>query len=558
MQIGRRRRGHERQRRDQPGNAGADQDRGDGRTKPEPPLHQIAQHQRDADHQHARRRHQSRRHRNETGPVAGADSADIRDHPVGRPGWSGRTDRKNSEPSIQRRVSFVIVVRHSSSHFAKPGRPQLAGRTFAAAIAPIMALRPIAQIAAMGSPRRPTCSSPSPPISCASAKVAALSIHISGVCTTNSAVHAKGQRDLHRLDGVVAAIRIAGIVGFAHAGDEMLRPAPIGERRGKGEKDEVAARHERGRQAAIRHCDRDIAGQRSLRNLPERREVDHMIVAEARRPLRIERRAGARGWRAGPPVRPRAAGRNGSRWFRPARTGPAPSRGRRSESCPPENSTSASAVRRTCSEAFASNGPIAATRPSRQGARRAAPGPRSSCISASVRAKSKIAIFSASRSTLLVRGIAPTPCWISQRSETCARGLAMGLADAGEHGVALRAALGDRRIGHHRHVMGAAGRDHLGLVEKGMILELVADQAIARKPARFLDQRHRVVRHADIADEAVAFDSDQRIDGFLQRHALVRPMQQQKVDLAETQRGDRFLRPSAAAIPARDCRAQPW
>src|SRR5262245_56679646 len=38
-------------------------------------------------------------------------------------------------------------------------------------------------------------------------------------------------------------------------------------------------------------------------------------------------------------------------------------------------------------------------------------------ISASVRAKSKIAIFSASRSTLLVRGIAPMPCWISQRSD---------------------------------------------------------------------------------------------------------------------------------------------
>ena len=46
-------------------------------------------------------------------------------------------------------------------------------------------------------------------------------------------VHAERKGQLHRLDRVVAAIRIAGKVGLAHAGDDVLYTAPIGDRAGK-------------------------------------------------------------------------------------------------------------------------------------------------------------------------------------------------------------------------------------------------------------------------------------------------------------------------------------
>ena len=85
-------------------------------------------------------------------------------------------------------------------------------------------------------------------------------------------VHAEIERDLHRLDGVVAAIRIAGVVGLAHAGDEMLGAAPIGERAGEAEEDRLRPGHEGGRQAALRDLDRDVAGERGVGDRRERVE----------------------------------------------------------------------------------------------------------------------------------------------------------------------------------------------------------------------------------------------------------------------------------------------
>ena len=51
-----------------------------------------------------------------------------------------------------------------------------------------------------------------------------------------TALHAKTERHLHGLDGVVAAVGITGIIGLAHAGDKMPNPATIGERAGKRQK----------------------------------------------------------------------------------------------------------------------------------------------------------------------------------------------------------------------------------------------------------------------------------------------------------------------------------
>ena len=57
-------------------------------------------------------------------------------------------------------------------------------------------------------------------------------------------VEAERERARGRFDRRLAAIRIAGIIGLAHAADERRNTAAIGERRGEGEKEDVSARHE--------------------------------------------------------------------------------------------------------------------------------------------------------------------------------------------------------------------------------------------------------------------------------------------------------------------------
>ncbi len=70
--------------------------RGDAEFDAEAALHQIAQHQGRADHQHAGRRHQAWRHRQQARPHRSADSADIADHPVGRRNGQAEQDQKDS------------------------------------------------------------------------------------------------------------------------------------------------------------------------------------------------------------------------------------------------------------------------------------------------------------------------------------------------------------------------------------------------------------------------------------------------------------------------------
>ncbi len=79
-----------------------------------------------------------------------------------------------------------------------------------------------------------------------------------------AAVHAERERNLHRLDRVVAAVRIAGEICLAHAGDEMFNAAPVGESCGEAEKYEIAAGHERRRQARRGDFDRNLACERGL------------------------------------------------------------------------------------------------------------------------------------------------------------------------------------------------------------------------------------------------------------------------------------------------------
>src|SRR5262249_35416487 len=92
--------------------------------------------------------------------------------------------------------------------------------------------------------------------------------------------HPEVERQLHRFDGVVAAVGITGEVGLAHAGDEMLCSAPIAERAREGEENEIAAGHERRRQPALADLDGDVARERGVGDLGERAEVNEVILAE--------------------------------------------------------------------------------------------------------------------------------------------------------------------------------------------------------------------------------------------------------------------------------------
>ena len=109
---------HQRRRREQAESTGAGEDRERGQSDAEPALHQIAQHQRDADHHHAGRRHQPGRHRNEARPVRHAHGAGIADQPVGR--RDGQSEQQEKYAPFAQRV-VVSVVRHPSDfHLAKP------------------------------------------------------------------------------------------------------------------------------------------------------------------------------------------------------------------------------------------------------------------------------------------------------------------------------------------------------------------------------------------------------------------------------------------------------
>ena len=94
------------------------------RRKPnaEPALHEIAQHERDADHQHAGRRHEPGRDRDEARSVRHADRADIADHPVGDRNGEAEQDQENPalDPALSVVVSFRLVRSTCDPFVANP------------------------------------------------------------------------------------------------------------------------------------------------------------------------------------------------------------------------------------------------------------------------------------------------------------------------------------------------------------------------------------------------------------------------------------------------------
>ncbi len=137
--------------------------------------------------------------------------------------------------------------------------------------------------------RQRASSRSSPPISSAASESRRLvDPHQRGM-DGEALVEAEAERDLHGLDGVVAAVGITGIIGLAHAGDDVAGGAPIGERAGEGKEDQIAAGHEGGGQAAVGDLDGRFAGERRIGNGGKRVELDHVVVTDPRFPFGVER-----------------------------------------------------------------------------------------------------------------------------------------------------------------------------------------------------------------------------------------------------------------------------
>ncbi|CFP58709.1 Uncharacterised protein [Bordetella pertussis] len=95
----------------------------------------------------------------------------------------------------------------------------------------------------------------------------------------------QAQRYLLRLDGVVAAVRVPGKIGFAHAAHQHVELAAITERRGQRQEQQVAARHEGIGQAVGLHLDLAVAGHGGVAHLRQDAQVEQMIVAQALGPV---------------------------------------------------------------------------------------------------------------------------------------------------------------------------------------------------------------------------------------------------------------------------------
>src|SRR5262245_19084239 len=82
----------------------------------------------------------------------------------------------------------------------------------------------------------------------------------------------------------------------------------------------------------------------------------------------------------------------------------------------------------------------------------------------------------------------------------------MRLADARKQFVPAYAAPRHGAIGHGRHAVPAAGRNHLRLVDERMHLDLIADHWLIRKLHGLFDQRDGEVRYADVAGKLRTLD----------------------------------------------------
>src|ERR1700730_17432483 len=94
-------------------------------------------------------------------------------------------------------------------------------------------------------------------------------------------IHAEIHGELHGFHGIVAAIGVARKIRFAHAADNMLEAASVGERRRQAQEHKVAAGDECIGQAARIGGDLDIVGHCRCGDLRQGLDADHVVLAEA-------------------------------------------------------------------------------------------------------------------------------------------------------------------------------------------------------------------------------------------------------------------------------------
>ena len=75
-------------------------------------------------------------------------------------------------------------------------------------------------------------------------------------------VHRKAESLRRGFDRFIAAIGIAGIIGLAHAADEIADASPVRQRRRRAQKEDIARGHEARRQAILTHLDFHVLGER--------------------------------------------------------------------------------------------------------------------------------------------------------------------------------------------------------------------------------------------------------------------------------------------------------
>src|SRR4051812_394522 len=203
---------------------------------------------------------------------------------------------RQTSPSVSRRRSRSPVIRPFFSPLRPPAPPSLgaqrAGRAFAAAVAPsvsVDAVAPIARVRALDDEIDEGLAAQF----VRQRESGGLVAPHQGRVQDEARLETEIERHLHGLDGVVAAVRIARVVGLTDAEHDMAAAAPIGEGGGERQKNEVAARHEGRGQAGVRHGDFGLAGQRRIRNGAERLKGEDVVFAEASVPERT--RAGKRG-----------------------------------------------------------------------------------------------------------------------------------------------------------------------------------------------------------------------------------------------------------------------
>src|SRR5216683_1595394 len=93
-------------------------------------------------------------------------------------------------------------------------------------------------------------------------------------------VHAQAERDLQRLDGVVAAVRVAGEIGLAHTAHQSAYAPAVGERRGGGEKKQISPGDEGVGESGVAHFDLDVVRHGGRAERGDDAEIEHVVFAE--------------------------------------------------------------------------------------------------------------------------------------------------------------------------------------------------------------------------------------------------------------------------------------